>query len=247
MRNVDHRCTQLLMQPRKLVPHPRTQVGVEIGQRLVEQQHLRPPHHRARDRDPLALPARQGTRPPVEQFRQIEHRRDLSDPLGDFALGHLRNLQRKRDILGSRQMRIERIGLEHHRQPPVRRRRIGYVAPSDRYPPRARHLQSRDHPQQRRLAAPRRPDKHDELAFRDRQVSRLEYCRVAEAFEKPPDFNARHRSSFASARFGVATQTTLRKTLVARGSPRIADGAIHAPWLCRAPQNRRRTPALIVS
>ncbi|RZM17829.1 MAG: ABC transporter ATP-binding protein, partial [Sphingomonas sp.] len=44
VRDVDHRRPELLMQPRELVPHPRTQIGVEVRQRLVEQQHLGSTH-----------------------------------------------------------------------------------------------------------------------------------------------------------------------------------------------------------
>ena len=57
VRDVDHRRPELLMQPRELVPHPRTQIGVEVRQRLVEQQHLRSTHDRAGDGDTLPLAA----------------------------------------------------------------------------------------------------------------------------------------------------------------------------------------------
>jgi hypothetical protein len=42
----------------ELHTHLHTQLGVEVGQRLVEQEHLRVPHDRPPERDPLALAAR---------------------------------------------------------------------------------------------------------------------------------------------------------------------------------------------
>ncbi len=52
-------------------------------------------------------------------------------------------------------------------------------AVTDPHHPVGDRLEPRDHPQQRRLAATRRPDEHDELARADRQVDAVDDARVA--------------------------------------------------------------------
>ena len=49
---------ELALQLADLDPHVLAQLGVEIGQRLVEQQHVGPEHQRARQRHALLLAAR---------------------------------------------------------------------------------------------------------------------------------------------------------------------------------------------
>ena len=61
------------------------QLGVEVGQRLVEQQRGRLAHQRARERDALAFAAGELTRPPVEQMADAEQLRRPLDLLFDFG------------------------------------------------------------------------------------------------------------------------------------------------------------------
>jgi hypothetical protein len=57
VRDVDHGQPQRLLQVADLLAHITAQLGVEVGQRLVEQQHPRLQHDGARDRDALLLAA----------------------------------------------------------------------------------------------------------------------------------------------------------------------------------------------
>ncbi len=93
--------------------HP--QRGIEVGERLVEQEHLRLAHDGAADGDALALAARKsfGRRLRSSTFEM----QDLGGPhhLGiAFGLGHAGEAQRERHVVGHRHMRVERVGLEHH-------------------------------------------------------------------------------------------------------------------------------------
>ena len=90
------------------------QFGVKVGQRLVEQQHGRFAHQRARERDTLALAARKLARPAVEQMTDTEQLRRPLDFLVDFGAGNALRLQRKGDVVAHREMRIEAVALEHH-------------------------------------------------------------------------------------------------------------------------------------
>ncbi len=58
------------MQELDLGAHLRAQLGVEIGERLVEQKHLGFAHDGAAHRDALALPARELRGPPFQQIGQ---------------------------------------------------------------------------------------------------------------------------------------------------------------------------------
>ncbi len=64
------------LDPPDLVPQLRPDLGVERGERLVEQQHLRLDGERARERDALLLAAGNLVRVPVRlgvQLYQLEH------------------------------------------------------------------------------------------------------------------------------------------------------------------------------
>ena len=73
VRDVDRGRAQPLVQFLDLGAHGNAQLGIEIGQRLVEQKHLRIAHDRAPHRDALALAARQLPRIALEQTAQREN------------------------------------------------------------------------------------------------------------------------------------------------------------------------------
>ena len=55
--DVDHGVAELLVQPLDLDPQLGAELGVEVGQRLVEEEHIDVAHQRPADRDALALAA----------------------------------------------------------------------------------------------------------------------------------------------------------------------------------------------
>src|SRR6266516_7019428 len=78
-------------------------------------------------------------------------------------------------------MRIERVVLEDHRDVALLRRHLRHVAVADRDRAARALLEPRDHPEQRRLPATRRADKHHELAVSDVEcnlVDRLDAVRI---------------------------------------------------------------------
>ena len=78
------------MQVADLEPHLHAQRGVEIGERLVEQERLGLAHDRAADRDALALAARELARLAVEIVGQVQRGGGLLDLLIDHVRGLLR-------------------------------------------------------------------------------------------------------------------------------------------------------------
>ena len=81
VRDVDRRRLQSLVQFLDLGAHLHAQLGVEVGQRLVEQEHLRIAHNRAAHRDALALSARKLARIAVEVGIEVEDVGGLLDAL----------------------------------------------------------------------------------------------------------------------------------------------------------------------
>ena len=147
--------------------HLHPELGVEIGQRLVEQEHLGLAHQRPADRHPLTLAARKLGR------AAIEIRLELQDA-GDFLRALVLNLsrlagdrEREGDVLPDRHVRVERVGLEHHGDAPLRRRDVGHVEVVDEALAGGYRFEACDHSEQRRFAAARRAEQSGERAFVD--------------------------------------------------------------------------------
>jgi hypothetical protein len=71
------------------------QLGVEVGQRLVEQEHLRVAHDGAAHRDALALAAGQLARVAVQQRRQAEDLGGAADLPSMVPLSSLASISEK--------------------------------------------------------------------------------------------------------------------------------------------------------
>ena len=170
MGHVNHRRLQLVMQIADLEPHVATQGSIEIGQRLVEEKRLGLAHDGATDCNALALTAGQLSRPPIEIVGEIEDMRRVLDLLVDRSLVLAIHLQRKGDVAVDAHMRIERIGLEYHRQAAFGRRLVGHVLAIDDDAAAAQVLKTSDHAQQGRLSAAGRADEDNELAIIDFKV-----------------------------------------------------------------------------
>ena len=82
------------------------------------------PYDSAADRDALSLAARQLCGLAIEQFLHLQDTRDRADLGVSLGLGHLAEPQGKADVLVDGPVRVERIGLKHHRDAPVARRDV---------------------------------------------------------------------------------------------------------------------------
>ena len=95
-----------------------------------------------------------------------------ADALVHLVLRLLAQAQAERDVLVHREVRVERVVLEHHRDVALLRRQLVDDALADEELAAGDLLEAGDHPQRRRLAAAGRADEHEELAVLDveRQV-----------------------------------------------------------------------------
>ena len=165
--DVNHGRVKFLVQTRQFDPHLSAQGGVEVGQRFVEQEDLGLTHDGAADGDALALTARQVSRPAFEVGLQLQDAGGLLDFAVAFGSGHACQAQSEPHILPHRHVRIQGVGLEHHRQAAIRWSDLIDPVAVDLQFARGDLLQSRDHAQKRGFATARRSDEHDKLAVGD--------------------------------------------------------------------------------
>src|SRR3954452_2942927 len=180
--DIDRRGAELLLEPCHLDAHLHTQRRVEIGEWLVEQKRLGLADDGAPDRDALALAAGELARLAIEIGREVQRCGGGLDLTVDLVLGQPRHLQAEADVAAHAHMRIERIGLEHHREPALGRRRVDHVLAVDQDLAAGDVLESRDQPQERGLAAARWPHEHHERPIGDLQVRALDDVHGAEGF-----------------------------------------------------------------
>ncbi len=165
--DVDDRRRQAALQLHQLRTRLHPQLGVEVGERLVHEERLRAAHDRARQRDPLTLPARQLRGLAVEQAAEVEAVGGLLHQCRPLGRRHLARPQRELDVPPHGHVRVERVALEHHRDVAVLGLDVVDDALADGDGARRGVLEPRDHPQRGRLAAARRAEEHEELLVGD--------------------------------------------------------------------------------
>ena len=95
-------------------PQPLPEPGVQVGQRLVEQQHAGLHDQAAGQCDALHLPTGELAGATGFEIRQADDGEGLADPLGGFLLRDLLHLQREPDVLEDGAVRPHGVGLEDH-------------------------------------------------------------------------------------------------------------------------------------
>ena len=195
-----------------LLSGARAQLGVEVRQRLVEQEHGRLADQRARERDTLALAAGELARAPLRKMVDAEQTGCPLDLAFDLGARRALGPQREGDVVANRQVRIEPVALKHHGDAARARRHVVDDVAVDQELAGRGLLQARDDAQERRLAAARRPEQHHELAVAHLQADAVDSHHVAELFSDLVDSNRGHVDLLdvpgrASAAFRLARST----------------------------------------
>ncbi len=141
------------MELRERGAHPDAKLGIEVRERLVEQEGLRLAHDRAAHRHALPLAAGELCRLPLEQLGEPEELGDLGDAAGDLGLVGTPGLQPVTEVLAHGHVRVQGVGLEDHRDVAILRREVRDVALADRDLPVGHLFEARDHAQERRFPA----------------------------------------------------------------------------------------------
>ena len=124
VRYVDRRRLQPLVQFLDLGAHLHAKLGVEIRQRLVEEEHLRIAHDRPPHRHALALAAGELARIARQVGRNMQDFGGAPDPGLDLRFRRAPQFQAEAHVLRHRLVRIERIVLKDHCNVAVFRREI---------------------------------------------------------------------------------------------------------------------------
>ena len=150
---VDCRHRQLMAEVLDLCPGRDAELGIQVRQRLIHQEHVWLPHDCPGQGHALTLTARELGRLPVQELVKLDHGAGAHHLLvmgGGINAAHL---QREADVLVDVHVGIERVTLEHHRHVAVLRFQIVDHRPVDGDLAFGDILESGDHPHRRRLAA----------------------------------------------------------------------------------------------
>src|SRR5205814_7345099 len=113
---------------------------------------------------PLPFAARELARLARQQVVDSEQARGPLHLLSALLAGQALGLEREGDVLLDPLMWVERVALEDHGDLACTRRHPTHRAAADQDVPVGGMLEARDHPEQSRLAAARRPEQDEVLA-----------------------------------------------------------------------------------
>ena len=178
------------LQPADLRAHVEAQPRIEVGQRLVEQQHAGAADQGPRQRHALLLAAGEVGGQALEQVLDLEHGRDFAHPPANSRTRLPLDLEREGDVVEHVHVRIEGVGLEHHADVAPLRGPTGDVLVAEEDPPVIDDVQPAHGEQRRGLAAARRAEQREHLAVRDFEVHRVDDGVGAEALGEVFDQDA---------------------------------------------------------
>jgi len=180
------------MQRGQLLAGGDAQLGIEVRERLVEEEDLRIAHDGTADGDPLPLPTGELRRFALQQRIEPQQFRGSLHLGIDLRAWLAGVLQSECHVVVHAHMRIQGIGLKHHGAATVRSRYCVDRLPVDADRAGAWRLQPCDHPQQGRLAASRRADEDDELPVVDRQVDAMQDGGLGKGLDDVVEFKGGH-------------------------------------------------------
>ena len=149
-------------------------------------------HNRPADGDTLALTARQILGLAVHQVAQFQNLGGLINAGGNLGLGVAGKPQGKAHVFAHGHMRIQRVGLKHHRDAAFRGVDIVHPGATDGQVAAGNILQPGDHPQQGGFATAGRADKHHELFWQNLKIDAFDYVVLAISFAQSAQFQPAH-------------------------------------------------------
>ena len=195
VRHVNHSRLQALVQANQLGPRLHAQLGVQVGQWLVHQEHSGVAHDGPSDRHALPLPAGKRARLPLQQLADIQHVGGLGHPPLNLGLGRLAQLQAKRQVVVDAHVGIQGVALKHHGNVAVLGRHVIHQAVADVNVAASELLEPRDHAQRRGLAAARRPHEHEKFPILDLNRHVIDGDNIAKAFRDAVEHDASHQQA----------------------------------------------------
>ncbi len=164
MGNEDGGDARLLLQPADFRAHFEAEFRVEIGERFVEEQHVRAADQSTGERHTLLLAAGKLCRPTTEEIAYMHERRNIRDLLLDIGGGDPLHHQRKADVLLDRHVRVERVGLEDDADITLLAGQVGDVPIAEQDAAGSRPVDAADGKQRRRFAATGRSEQRQHFS-----------------------------------------------------------------------------------
>ncbi|MNG96391.1 hypothetical protein D3C79_554550 [compost metagenome] len=164
---------QLLVQIGNTDTHRSTQLGIQVRQRFIEQEHVWFFHNCAAHGHTLRLPTRELAWQTIQQLFQLQDLGGFVDLLFNLLFRQLAQLQTKRQVIFYRHMRIQRIVLEHHGNTTGFRGQVIHHAVANAHFTAANGFQPCQHPQRGRFGTAGRADNHHKLAIGNGQIDAM--------------------------------------------------------------------------
>ena len=175
------------MNAEDFLSHLQAQFGIEIRQRLIEQQQIRPNHQRPREGHALLLPTRKLVGHLLRPLLHLHNGQSFGYARLFLGRAQGAHFQAVNDILRNSEMGPERVILEYHAGVAAMRRHVIHWSVSKENLAAIRLIEACDQAQQGRLAAARRPKQKEKLLRTDFQGNVLQDCRAAKSFRQVPD------------------------------------------------------------
>ena len=141
-----------------------TELGIQVGQRLIHEEDLRLTNDCTAHGHALTLTTGQSLRLTIEVLGQVEDLSGLLDALADLFLRGAGDLQGEAHVVGDGHVRVQSVVLEDHCDVAVLRLHRGDIIATDEDATLVDLFQAGQHAQSRGLTAARRADQHQELA-----------------------------------------------------------------------------------
>ena len=148
-----------------LHPHLLAQLGVEVAERFVEQEHDGLDDDRPGERDALLLATAELAREPLLQPVEADHGERVRDPGPGLVAADPAHPEAEGDVRLHRHVRKQRVVLERDADVSLVRRQTGNLPPAEPDLARRRRLESGNHPERGGLAAAARADQADDVAL----------------------------------------------------------------------------------
>ena len=183
---------QFLLDALDLHLHLDAQLGIQVGQGLVQQQDMGPGHQRSCQGHPLLLAAGKLSGVALVQPGQLHQGQDLRHPLGNLRLFQLLQLQAKGHVLKHGHMGEQRIVLEKDADVPLIGRDLGHILPVHQDAALRGLSKAGDHPQGGGLAAAAAAQQGDHLSVSGLEIHIVNGGKIPEAFGKSDQFQCSH-------------------------------------------------------
>ena len=181
--HVDGGDGQVLLELPDFGAHLLADLGVQVGEGLVEEKHVRVEDQGAGQGHALLLAARELAGIPLFEARQVDQRQGVVHLLGDLRAGRFLDLEAVGHIVEDGHVRPEGIVLKDHADVPLIGRDRRYLPVPEVDLSVIGLVKAADETQDRRLAATRRPQEGKELAVLDIEGDMTHRLQGAESFD----------------------------------------------------------------